>query len=60
MSDLPERWIWVSVSYATFALCVRNGRIVEAPPIARWAIGRDERDVADFYRRKGAIFRDLG
>jgi hypothetical protein len=50
------RWIWVSLSYATFGLGIKDGRVVEAAPIARWAIGKPERQVADFYRRKGAEF----
>ena len=45
--------------HATFALACRDGKIVDAPPIARWAIGRDERDVARYYRSKGAEFADL-
>lgn len=59
MDVVVTRWVWVSLSYATFALAVRDGRIVDAPPIARWSIGQDEQQVADFYRRKGAEFRSL-
>jgi hypothetical protein len=54
-----DRWVWVSMEYATFALGITNGRVSDAPPIARWAIGQDERRVAGFYRAKGAVFRDL-
>jgi hypothetical protein len=54
-----ERWIWVSLTYATFAIVVRDGRVVDAAPIARWAVGRPERRVADYYRRKGAQFASL-
>lgn len=49
-------WIWVSLPYATFGIAVHAGRIVDAAPIARWAIGRDETAVADYFRRKGARF----
>lgn len=51
------RWIWVSLSYATFGLAVWDGRVVDAAPIARWSIGKDEKSVADYYRRKGAEFQ---
>ena len=34
-----ETWVWVSLSYATFGLRVEHGRVVEAPPIARWTVG---------------------
>lgn len=54
------QWVWVSLSYATFGLRIEGGRVVEAPPIARWTIGRDEQAVADYYRKKGAVFQRLG
>lgn len=53
------RWIWVSLPYATFAVVVRDGVVVDAAPIARWAIGKPEEKVATFYRRKGATFVPL-
>jgi len=53
------RWIYVSLSYATFALAVEGGVVVIAPPIAQWAIGKDERGVADYYRKRGATFSDF-
>jgi hypothetical protein len=31
---------WVSMPHATFALLVRDGVVVDAPPIARYLIGR--------------------
>ncbi|UBU10014.1 hypothetical protein [Nonomuraea gerenzanensis] len=53
------RWIWVSLPWATFALVVSGGRIVDAAPIARKSIGCDERQVAAYYRSKGATFVPL-
>lgn len=53
------RWIWVSLPYATFGIAVENGVVVEAAPIARKSVGRPEREVAAYYRRQGAVFRDL-
>jgi hypothetical protein len=52
-------WIWVSLPWATFGVAVQGGRVVDAAPIARWAIGKDERAVADYYRRRGARFVKL-
>lgn len=54
-----RRWIWVSLPYATFALAVEDGIVVEAAPIARKSVGRPEREVAAWYRSRGAAFRDL-
>jgi hypothetical protein len=45
--------------HATFALRVTNGRIAEAPPIARWLVGKDERIAALALRERGAMFREL-
>lgn len=53
------RWVWVSLPFATFGLAVEGGRVVDAPPIARWCIGKDERYVADYWRRRGAQFVPL-
>ena len=44
----------MSLPWATFGLAVEGGRVVNAAPIARWAIGRDEAEVAAYYRRRGA------
>lgn len=49
----------MSLAYATFGLEVDGGRVTDAAPIARWAIGKPEREVADFYRGKGARFHRL-
>lgn len=57
---MAGKWIRVSLPYATFGLRVEEGFVVEAAPIARWTIGKDERTVADYYRKKGATFITLG
>lgn len=54
-----ERLVYVSLPYATFLLCIDQGRIVDAPPIASWAIGLSERKVASYYRAKGARFTEI-
>jgi hypothetical protein len=50
----PERLIWLSLPWATFGLVARVGLITEAPPIARWTVGRSETEVAMYYRKRGA------
>ena len=52
-------WVWVSLPWATFGLRVEGGRVVEAAPIARWTVGKREAEVADHYRRRGAVFERL-
>lgn len=46
---------WVSLDHATFGLVARKGRIVDAPPIARWTKGKEAIFVLDHFRRKGAV-----
>lgn len=46
--------MWVSLPYATYGIRVEGGVVVEAPPIARWMVGRGEAEVAAWLRRKGA------
>lgn len=52
-------WVRVSLPWATFGLRVEHGTVVDAAPIARWAIGKPERDVAAYFRRRGATFDRL-
>ncbi len=49
----------MSLPHATFALAVTEGRVTDAAPIARWAIGKDESYVASYFRRRGAQFRAI-
>jgi len=53
------RCIWVCLPYATFGLFSHDGKIIAAAPIAAWTVGRSERDVAAYFRRRGAKFRDV-
>jgi len=46
--------IWVSLPYATYGLVVDGGRVVAAPPIAAWMLGRTEVHVAGWLRARGA------
>jgi hypothetical protein len=40
-------WIYISLPHATYALGIDAGGMVRmAPPIARWMVGKPERDVA--------------
>lgn len=47
------------MDHATFAVGVDRGKVVMAPPVARWAIGKDERFVAQCRRELGAVLREL-
>jgi hypothetical protein len=54
--DFRGDWVWVSLNYVTVALLIRNGEVVLAPPVARWTVGRDEGEVAAWFRKRGAKF----
>jgi Domain of unknown function (DUF4326) len=58
-----DRWVWVSLTKATFALCVRNGRVTDGPPYAQAIIRRlgtdDWRAVAGYLVQRKAVFAEL-
>lgn len=53
-------WAYVSLPHATFALLADgdDDRVTDAPPIARWTIGKDIDTVIGYYTRrfKGARY----
>jgi hypothetical protein len=52
--------IWVRAPGATYGLVVKDGRVVEAAPIASRFVGQDERAVAEYLRHRGATFKRIG
>lgn len=50
----PPCWVWVSLSWATFGVAVRDGYVVDAAPIARWTVGKPEHQVARYFLARGA------
>jgi hypothetical protein len=54
-----DRWIWVSLARATFAIAVRDGRVVDAAPYGRRYVGWSEEKAAAALRRNGARFAPL-
>lgn len=47
-------WVYYSTRRYTIALTVRGGLVVDAPPVARWAIGKDARQLWRAAYRAGA------
>ncbi len=52
-------WLRVTLPYATFILATKDGKVTTAPG-AEWALGRDTRDVAAYFRRRGGSVEPLG
>ena len=48
------RLLQVDTGYACFGVVVRNGIVVEAAPIAKWAVGKSLADVVEHFKRKRA------
>jgi len=46
-------WLYVSTPVYTVALLCRAGKVYEAPPIARWTIGKSVQEVSRYFRTKG-------
>lgn len=57
--DFQGDWVWLSTERMTVGLLIRDGKIALAPPIARWAIGKDEHVVAAWFKKHGADFARL-
>jgi len=49
-----RRLIHIELPYATFGITCEGGVVTEAPPIARWALGCEERRVARYFRKRDA------
>jgi hypothetical protein len=47
-------WVWVNLPYACYGLEVQDGKIVTAPPIAYWMLGKDKEVVKKWLAAKGA------
>lgn len=50
---MTSRWWRVELSYATFGVRFRAGRVVEAAPIARWMVGKQYEEVLTWVQDKG-------
>lgn len=53
------RTIWVSLSYATYGIEVKDGYVVDAAPIAAWMIGKDTQFIRSWITKKGGIWKVL-
>lgn len=49
-----ESSVWISLRYATFIITISGGRVTDAPPIARWCVGKQADDVIRYFRKRGA------
>jgi len=50
-----ETLLWVSLSYGTYGLVIENDQVKEAPPIARWMVGKSfNKVILPWLRRRGA------
>jgi len=51
--------IYISLGYATFLLVCENGKIKDAPPIAKWTIGKDVGYIVDYFMKRNAYIEHL-
>jgi hypothetical protein len=53
---VDDFWLWISMSHATYAIHVKDGKIEDAPPIARWSLGYPAQEIIEkLLEVKGAI-----
>lgn len=56
MSEKIKKWIRMELPYACFAIVIENGVCVEAPPIAKWMMGRKYENICAWVNiRNGSI-----
>lgn len=49
-------WVLVFLPHSNFGLRVAGGVVVEAPPLADWALGLPAARVLSYYLSRGASF----
>ena len=53
MDPHPPGVYWISLTYATFILEVgQNKRIQKAAPIAKWAVGKNIKEIIEYWIRR--------
>lgn len=58
-SGCMEKLYWVSLPYATFGIISKDGWVIDAAPIAKWAIGKTMNEVWKYYTyKKKAVIRE--
>lgn len=46
----------ITTPFACYGIVVLNGLVVEAAPIAYWAVGKTWEYVSNYYKRKGYTY----
>ena len=57
-----EDLIRIDIDYACFGLVIKDNKVVEAAPIARWCIGKDKDYIIKYWKDRGAkveCFKDM-
>ena len=54
-----SKWIWVSLSYATFGIEVADNKVVDAAPVAHWMIGKDTHFIRQWITKKQGTWKVL-
>ena len=49
----------MSLPYATYGIEVENRKVISAPPIAKWMIGKDTHTIREWIYKKGGITKVL-
>lgn len=58
-TGVSEQLLWVNLSYACYGLVIEDSVVAEAPPIARWMIGKHVIEVANWLYGKKAVIVEV-
>lgn len=56
---MAEPDIYVSLPKYTILLVIEDGVVVEAPPIARWTIGKTRWDILQYFMQRSAVIHPV-
>lgn len=46
-------WFVIDIPYAYFAIAIKDGKLVDAAPIAKWALGKTQDYFFNWVKKKG-------
>jgi hypothetical protein len=53
---MTEQLVYVSLPYATYGIIVKDGKVIDTAPLARWMIGQSTKKVRKWLDSKGAKY----
>ena len=59
MNSYVDELYSINLSFANFAIIVRDGMVIDAAPIMRWVIGKPLQVAVDYVARRGGTIEKV-